>query len=682
VWADRPPQRARGTLSSYLTRLRQALAPAGVAITRQPGGYVLAVDPSAVDVHRFHRLLAEARAAGDDAVAEERYARALGLWGGDALANVDTPWLNSMREVLDRQRLTAVLDRNDLALRRGGHSGLLEELSAHATGYPLDERLASQLMLALYRCGRQAEALAVYERVRLLLADELGADPSPPLRHRHQQILTADAALTAPPGPVQAPPDPLPAGPAFVPVPRQLPAPPHAFTGRAAELAALGALLDPDLPGPGAIAAIRGPGGIGKTWLALRWAYDNATRFPDGQLYVDLRGFDPASPPVTPAVAVGAFLHALGVRPPAIPPDTDSRTGLYRTLVAGKRMLIVLDNARDTAQVAPLLPGTGTVLVTSRHRLAGLVTVHGARPLALDVLTDVEARRLLSRHLGGRRMADEPGAVGALLDRCAGLPLALGIVAARVTIDPALSLAALAGQLEAASGRLDALDAGELSANLRAALSCSHRILTPGAARMFGLLGLGSDPDVGLAAVASPADRPATDIRAPAGRQGRHLDALPHDEHALDLYRSTGHRTGQAAALNALGLRHAQLGDHQQAIAYCQVALALSEEIGDRHGQAAAWDSLGYAHHHLGRHQQAAIHYRHALTLVREAGDRYHTTAVLIRLGDTLDAAGAVGSARQAWQHALTIMDELGYPDADQVRARLRRPTSGHSAAA
>jgi DNA-binding SARP family transcriptional activator/tetratricopeptide (TPR) repeat protein len=502
VWGRCVPHQTRGTLRSYLSRLRQALAGAAeVDIARQPGGYILAIDPMTVDLHRFRRLTVQARVVDDDQAAAALFDEALGLWRGEAFATLDTPWLTGVRAALDRQRLAAELDRNDLVLERGQHGVLLDGLSAGTTAHPLDERMASQLLLALYRSGRQADALDFYRQLRLRLREELGTDPSPPLRQLHQQILTADPALAV-------------LGRATIIrgshrrlVPRQLPAPPCSFTGRTSELAALNAAMtaQPDRPATVMICAIGGAGGIGKTWLALRWAHDNLARFPDGQLYVNLRGFDPASDPLPAAVAVRAFLDALGVAQAAIPVDPDSQVGLYRSLVAGKRMLIVVDNARDSAQVAPLLPGTpaASVLVTSRQQLPGLLTMHGARLLSLDVLPTAQARQLLTEHLGPVRVAAEPEPVAVLLDQCAGLPLALGIVAARAAIHPDLPLAGLAQELQESSTRLDALDGSELGANVREVLACSHRALSPEAARVFGLLSLAPGPDLSLPAAVS-----------------------------------------------------------------------------------------------------------------------------------------------------------------------------------
>jgi hypothetical protein len=331
--------------------------------------------------------------------------------------------------------------------------------------------------------------------------------------------------------------EPAGAGAAAVPVPSQLPAPPRSFTGRVCELAALSGATTTAADRRGAVVnAIGGTGGIGKTWLAVRWAHDNLEWFPDGQLYVNLRGFDPSGEPMPPGVALNGFLDALGVSPASIPADLDAKAGLYRGLVANRRMLILLDNARDTAQVAPLLPGSPTcrVLVTSRGQLGGAVTGHGARPLVLDMLTRSEAGRLLAHRLGHVRVAAEPAAVRALVDHCAGLPLALGIVAARAATHPDCPLAVLAGELREESARLDALDAGGLTANLRAVFAASYRSLPAAAAEVFRLLGLVPDPDLSLPAAASLTGLPTGQARGLLGElTGAHL----LQEHVAGRYR-------------------------------------------------------------------------------------------------------------------------------------------------
>lgn len=517
VWADRPPHRAHRSIASYLSRLRKALGDTDVEIGRQASGYVLIVAPDAVDLHRFRALLAKARSGKDPARYDEAlFDEALGLWRGDAFADVDTPWCAAMRHTLEAERLAAELDRTDLALRLGGHNSALPEVSARAAAHPLDERMGAQLMLALYRAGRQADSLEHYQRMRRRLADEFGADPGAELRELHQRILTADAGLDVVqphlPVPRSAPEHLTPLRSARTPVPRQLPAPPRCFVGREPELAAVTEVVEArgeTMP----VAAISGPGGIGKSSLALRWAHQNIDRFPDGQLHVNLRGFDPSGTPMPTMVAVRGFLDALGVAPPAIPVDENGQVALYRSLVAGRKLLILLDNARDSTQVGSLLPGseTCTVLVTSRNRLGGL-GVLGARPVSLDLFAETNARELLSRHLGKSRVEAEPDAVDELVRWCGGLPLAVGIVASRAAAEPGFPLEILAKELRDTSARLDALDAGDLNASVRTVISWSHDALEPEVAQAFLLLGMAPGPDIGLPGAAALAglDRPST----------------------------------------------------------------------------------------------------------------------------------------------------------------------------
>ncbi|MFK3980889.1 BTAD domain-containing putative transcriptional regulator [Micromonospora sp. NPDC050397] len=501
VWADRRPQRAQNAVYGYLSRLRRCLSGADeVGLGRRAGGYLLTADPMVVDLHRFHHLVSKARGAERDDDALRRFDQATALWRGDPFAGLDTPWFNSLRESLEQERLAVAHDRVDAALRCGQHATLLPQLTHRSAEQPLDERLAGQLMLALYRSGRQAEALGQYQRVRHQLSETLGVDPGPDLRDLHLRILNADPALA---GRAESR---AVAAPAVGPAIRQLPTPPPMFSGRTRELSALTESCDGRAGEPSVtVLAISGPGGVGKTWLALRWAHDNTDRFPDGQLYVNLRGFDPSAAPMSPLVALRGFLDALGVAPSSVPADLDAQAGLYRSLVADRRLLVVLDNAHDTAQVVPLLPGSPscTVLLTSRRRLAGLVTAHGAQPLALDVLSRDESQALLARLLGPARTTAEPASVDAILDRCAGLPLALGIVAAQAATHPGFPLQALADELTESGTRLDVLTGGDLSTDLRTVFAASYRSLGPETATVFGLLGLASGPDIGLPAAAS-----------------------------------------------------------------------------------------------------------------------------------------------------------------------------------
>jgi tetratricopeptide (TPR) repeat protein len=347
-----------------------------------------------------------------------------------------------------------------------------------------------------------------------VLADDLGVEPGRAARAMQAAILRQDPALDPPPGDGRvavAPADSSvsPSTDTGVlggarPVPRQLPADVAGFVGRGAGLAALDRLLDPTAPANTVVvSAVSGTAGVGKTALALHWAHRVAELFPDGQLYVNLRGYDASGVGTEPAEAVRGFLDAFNVAPAQIPTGLDAMAALYRSLMAGRRMLVLLDNARDAEQVRPLLPGSAgcRALVTSRDRLAGLVATDGAEPVALDLLSPAEADALLRRRLGPRRLADEPDAVDDIIARCARLPLALTVVAARAATRPRLALRQLAAEL--GEQRLDTLTGGDHASDLRAVFSWSYERLSPPARRLFRLLGLHPGPDIGRAATAS-----------------------------------------------------------------------------------------------------------------------------------------------------------------------------------
>lgn len=504
VWGDRTPGDARNVLYSYLARLRRALAGApDVAVQRRPGGYTLAMDPLAVDLHRFRHLFGRATTTADDQEALALLTQAIGLWRGEPFAGLENEWLDTVRTALAAERLAAELEHTDLRLRQGEHTRLLPEVAARAAAHPFDERATGQLMLALHRSGRPADALRHYHDIRKRLVAELGTEPGPDLQTLHQQLLATDPTVAGTtPVPIATP---APAGTSAEVTARQLPAPPGPFTGRDAELARLSEAV---------ITAIGGAGGIGKTWLALHWAYTHVEQFPDGQLFVDLRGFSPDGAPLDPAVALRGFLDALGVPPDRVPVDLQAQAALYRSLLAGKRMLIVLDNAATAEQVVPLLPGadTSTVLVTSRRTLTGLLARYGAHHLTLDTLTDPDAHVMLVRRLGAARIAAEPAATADLIRLCGGFPLALGIIAGRAHAQPHLPLDSLATELRDLG--LVALADEDPAASLPAVLSWSVRALSPPAMSLFGLLGVAPGPDIGLPAAAALAGQSAEQVRA------------------------------------------------------------------------------------------------------------------------------------------------------------------------
>ncbi|BCJ49913.1 hypothetical protein Asp14428_13880 [Actinoplanes sp. NBRC 14428] len=420
---------------------------------------------------------------------------ALSLWRGEAFATLDVPWINAVREALGVQKLAVLLDRNDLALDRGQHAALVADLSAAVAAHPLDERLTGQLMRALYGCGRQAEALQHYDAIRLHLAEEVGVDPGPALRTLHLRILMADPALTV--GAAAPAPQPAPRQ-VKGPVPRQLPASLRWFAGRDRELSALDTVLaeSREHPATAVISAVSGTAGVGKTALAVRWAHRVADRFPDGQLHVNLRGCDPGGAAMDPAEAARGFLDALGVSPQRIPAGLAAKTGLYRSLLAGRRILVLLDDARDAAQVRPLLPGSPGCLaiVTSRVRLTDLVAADGAHPLMLGLLSSAESRDLLRWRLGAERLAAEPDAVEEIIARCERLPQALALAAAQAATDPCASLATIAASLRDGRPGPDGYDLHHPAADVRTVLSWPrHAPRRPHAAP---LLGLPPGPDI------------------------------------------------------------------------------------------------------------------------------------------------------------------------------------------
>jgi DNA-binding SARP family transcriptional activator/Tfp pilus assembly protein PilF len=500
LWGVDPPPSARVGVQNYVMQLRRTLGAAGTRITTQPPGYLIKVEPGELDVVQFEMLVRDARAAargGDWAKAAAKAAAALSLWRGEPLADIDSDLLTSR----DRPRLAelhaaALQTRIDADLRAGLHREVISELKQLIAADPLRERWHGLLMLALYRDGRQGEALETYLHARRVLVEELGTEPGVELQELHQQVLAADPALAAPPD----------TGARAEVVPRELPAPVGHFTGRAAELAALTQMIEQ--PGGRSstlvISAIGGTAGVGKTALAVHWAHQVVDRFPDGQLYVNLRGYDPDRP-MPAADALGGFLTSLGGLGKNLPAGIEERASRYRSLLAGKRVLVVLDNAGSVEQVRPLLPGSAgcAVLVTSRDALAGLVARDGAVRVDLDLLPADDAIRLLSTLIGERVDAD-PVAAEILADRCARLPLALRVAAELAVARPTIPLADLVADLTENRTLLDELDAGgDPRTAVREVFSWSYRSLDPESARAFRLAGLHPGADFEAYAVSA-----------------------------------------------------------------------------------------------------------------------------------------------------------------------------------
>jgi DNA-binding SARP family transcriptional activator/tetratricopeptide (TPR) repeat protein len=478
LWPTAPPASARNTVQALISRLRAVFRAAdGPELATEGPGYVLRATPDAVDAHRFTALVRRARAAGDE-TAVALLDEALALWRGDALAGAASAEVaERLLAGLHEARWSALEDRIDAQLRLSRGRAMLGELTTLVAAHPLRQRLVGQLMLALHREGRTDAALAAYRDLRARLAEGLGLDPAPELKRLEAAILAADPALDPA---AEPPPEPV--------RPAQLPHDVRGFTGRTAELARLD---EPGGAGPGPdIRVLTGTAGVGKTALAVRWAHRARDRFPDGQLYLDLRGFDPDHEPLTPAAAAAQLLRALGTDPRAIPPDADGRTALWRSLLADRRVLVLLDNARDSAQVTPLLPPSGTVLVTSRQRLGDLIARTGARPVPLSVLPADDSRQLLETVLGPPAVAAEPAAAAELARLCGHLPLALRLAAANLGAGEAAGIAELARELAGGDPLAGlSVDGAEESA-VTTAFSVSYRALPAGHRLLFRRLAL------------------------------------------------------------------------------------------------------------------------------------------------------------------------------------------------
>ncbi|MFF6781295.1 BTAD domain-containing putative transcriptional regulator [Streptomyces sp. NPDC012510] len=505
LWGDDPPSQALAAVRTYASRLRKALS-AGVLVSESGGYAIRSLSGGALDLAVAQELAAhaeKAKSSGDLCHARRLLNKALGLWDGEVLAGVPGPYAETQRARLDEWRLQLVESRLDMDLEQGCHAEAVSELTALTAAHPLRERLRELLMLALYRSGRQAEALAVYADTRRLLADELGVDPRPGLRELQQRILRADPGLAEPSAPLA--PEPA-AGPVR---PAQLPATVPDFTGRSSFVDDLTEVLA-EASGAGgqvmAVSALAGIGGVGKTTLAVHVAHQARSAFPDGQLYVDLQGA--GSRPAEPETVLGSFLRALGTADSAIPDSLEERAALYRSVLDGRRVLVLLDNARDAAQVRPLLPGTAgcAALVTARVRMVDLA---GAHLVDLDVMSPDEALQLFTKIVGQERVAAERKAALDVVAACGFLPLAIRIAASRLAARRTWTVSVLAAKLADERRRLDELQAGDLA--VKATFELGYGQLEPAQARAFRLLGLADGPDISLAAAAAVLDLPPED---------------------------------------------------------------------------------------------------------------------------------------------------------------------------
>ncbi|WP_101789472.1 AfsR/SARP family transcriptional regulator [Nonomuraea indica] len=682
VWGEEVPAGARRTLYTVVTRIRRDVLAGEGAVVHRPGGYLLDVDGSAVDVSRFRSLVSRAPAAPDPAPLLDE---ALALWRGEPLTGLPGAWAERARHRLAGERKDAVL-RWARTMTGRDPAAVVTALSPLADEHPLDELLAAALVDALHAAGRTAEALAHFARARRTLADELGVEPGTALRRAHRTLLRSGEAPTT----------------THV-VPAQLPVGLRGFVGRAAELERLAASATGERPASAAVCAISGPPGVGKSSLALRWAHLNRDRFPDGQLYADLSTVDPAGA----AMVLPRFLGALGVPESRVPADVEARIGLYRSVLAHRRVLVVLDDARAADQVRPLLataPGCLT-LITSRSELSGLAVTAGASLVGLDVLPDEDAHRLLAARLGEARLAAEPEAAALIIRRCGRLPLALAIVAARLARRTDLPLAEVAAELARSDADLQPFAGGDPATDLRSVFGRSSRDLPDLALRLFRRLGQHPGPHLPLAAAASLAALPVERARELAAHldRGNLVDLRAHDRlHVHDLLRAyaaeQGHAAdsraarraasrrlldyylhsacaasevcyphrekptlrarargaaverfaGQAEALRwyaeespalpallaeatAAGLdRHAwqlawafsefmqRRGPWEQILRVQEVALAAADRLGDRLAQARCHNCIARAHDRLGRDEEAVEHFQRAIALHRD----------------------------------------------------------------
>jgi DNA-binding SARP family transcriptional activator/tetratricopeptide (TPR) repeat protein len=499
LWGERPPPTAVAQLHKYVSQLRARLGPDH--IVRHGAGYQLKLGQHTLDLHVFDQGVRSARAAlsaGRPAEAGQEIVAALGLWRGEPIADATEHLVHAEATALAERRLAANLDRIEIDLVQGRHAEVIGEAQLLLTQHPLNENLRRYLILALYRSGRVGEALTAYHDTRVLLAEELGLDPGPELQALHEAVLIGDPALhqagaTAGPGTAAA-------------VPAQLPPSIADFTGRADTLGHLRRELSAGGGESLLIVAISGKGGVGKTTLAVRAASRVVESYPDGQLYLLLHGSGPR--PVEPLAALQRFLRAFGVEDWAVPDTVDECAEMYRSWLATRRVLIVLDDAADETQIRALLPGSPTcaVLVTSRPRLAGL---EGAHFHNLDVFTPAESVELLTRIVGAQRIADDRQTVRRIVGLCGHLPLAVRIAAARIAQHERGDLTRFARRLADRRRRLDVLVVGDLGVRASLAVGCQGLSATEMTA--FGLLGLLDPPDFAAWVVAPLLDVTVTD---------------------------------------------------------------------------------------------------------------------------------------------------------------------------
>ncbi|WP_430783259.1 BTAD domain-containing putative transcriptional regulator [Actinoplanes sp. G11-F43] len=707
LWGENPPDTALTVVYRHVGALRRLLEPELPArgssrwLTRGAGGYRL--DVAADDLTRFRDLRQQAAGAAEKGrpdTAAELLTRALARWRGPVGTGLPAEIRSHpVFATVDNERLTAIKTAAEYASTAGPEiaARVLELVRQAATGHPLDEALQARLMLLLAGTGHQAEALRVYQSVRTALADELGLDPGAELRAAHRRVLQPDSVPPAAPGPAPAAPMTRPA---------QLPAGLSVFAGRHHELDRLRELSDG--PAPATLVTIGGMAGVGKTTLGVQWAHRIADRYPDGQLHLDLRGFHPDGV-LTSAGALRVLLEALGTPPGGVPSGLDARSALFRSLLADRRVLILLDNARDSAHVLPLLPGAPGCLtvVTSRHQLYDLAVSHGATAVSLDPLPAGEATALLSRRIGGGRTEREPEAAAEIVELCGRLPLTLAMVSARAAMNPGFTLSAIAAELRRDRDGPDPFSGftGETErSDARSVFDWSYRVLSPEAARLFRLLALHPGPDCSRTTAEVLAGTPGAELRRsltellraslitePApGRYGCHdllraygaalarsaPDTGPARSRALDHYLHSAH-----AALSLLygdrapfrldpavdGASPLTFTGPADAAAWIdtelQVLLAVVERPGDGDTGRQRWQLAVLLDPHLDRTGRWAAQRRiqtAARTAALRLGDKHALACTERALGFAEGRSDRYPEADRHLDHAVALFTEIG----------------------
>ncbi|RSN34673.1 hypothetical protein DL990_13640 [Amycolatopsis sp. WAC 01416] len=732
LWEDAPPDTARRQVHNAIAALRKHLGPARSLVVTDGAHYRVDIAKDRVDAHRFAYAHAEAREAssqGERIAAIAQLQAALGLWRGPALAGLGGRFIDAAAARLNEQRLEARELLVDLRLESGEADTLISELTELTTANPLRERFNYQLILALYRCRRQSEALALYERTRTRLANELGVDPGPELRDLHQRMLRGDPGLE-PPAPSTAHRRPAPYFDAIRPC--VLPHDIADFTGRSAEidrlLAAEGSADDTAL----VITAVDGMAGVGKTTVAVRVAHHLADRYPDGQLFVDLHGYTPGEHPLEIGAALDLLLRSIGLPPEQVPHDVESKVARWRSELAGRRMIIVLDNAANAAQVRALLPGSpgAQAIITSRRRLS---TLEGSTPVPLEPMPENEAIELFRRIAGQDRVDHEPDQLRTVVAQCGRLPLAIRIAASRLRHRPMWTIEYLSSRLANERRRLAELSTADQS--VRAAFTVSYRHLTDHQRRLYRLLGLhpGSDFDSGAAATLLNA--PSQDVEAlleelldvhllTQHKPGRyhfhdlvrqHAQEVAEEEesqaerrsaierlttHYVELATSAEKVLGQAKSLLAaehrnlvaiaggalaagllnqarllpltvgpLLLRNGYLDDALDIYAH---GLDAAREGGHRAAEATLRCNLGVALLGIGRYEEAERGLREALAIARELGDSDGEASTLRHVGTIYIRLGRYDEAIATLRTALDALDEAAAPfDRASVLANL-----------